>query len=414
MITSEKFFQTNVPKEKAEGAFKRLKHEKESGDIGYYSLPDNQERLVEKLYKLKNKVYKRYIKNVVVIGIGGSSLGTKAISRLLKYKTKKSAPELIFLENSDPIALYESTKDLDLDASLFVVISKSGSTIETISVFKYIISLFKKPIGDVSESFVLITDKGSSLDKFAKEKGVKAYYLYPNVGGRFSVLSAVGLLPLVLGGYDIKELLEGASKLCNEFFEKEQDKHNMIEKAYFYAANRDKHNVNVLFAYATEFEEFVKWYVQLWAESLGKISLSNGKVGLTPIGIIGSVDQHSFLQLIMEGPKDKTVTFIKVNDFEKNIKIPHIEIPYLEGTNFVNGKSFKELINAQCDSTLEGVKEAGVNTDLITLNKMDEFHIGYLIYYYELLTSLAGYFLDINTYDQPGVEVGKKILKTKF
>ncbi|MCV6607920.1 MAG: glucose-6-phosphate isomerase [Campylobacterales bacterium] len=414
MLTTEQYFSSDLSQKDLDKAFNTIKQEKDLKEIGYYSLPDNQEKLIEKLYKLKNKVYKKYIKNIVVIGIGGSSLGTKAVSSLLKNKTTSCAPNLIFIENSDPIALNEATKDLKLEASLFVVISKSGSTIETISVFKYVISLFKKPIEDLTKNFVVITDRESALDKFAKEVEIKAYYLYPNVGGRFSVLSAVGLLPLVLAGFDIKKLLSGASKLCNDFFEKKEDRHNMMEKAYFYAKNRDEQNINVLFAYATEFDEFVKWYVQLWAESLGKISPSNGKVGLTPIGIIGSVDQHSFLQLIMEGPKDKTVTFIKVNDFEQNIKIPHIEIPHLEGTNFVNGKSFKELINAQCDSTLEGVRNAGVNTDLITLNKLDEYHIGYLIYYYEMLTSLAGYFLDVNTYDQPGVEVGKKILKTKF
>lgn len=389
-----------------EGVFNRISEQFSSKQIGYYSLPFDQ---ASELQEIQKAASGQDLRNVVVVGIGGSSLGAKAIDRLLRH-TKSSKTELLFLENADPIELTCVVGGLDLEKTRFVITSKSGSTIETTSIFKYIISLYGGLENARSKLFV-ITDKSSALDKFASSNGIKSFWIYPNVGGRFSVLSAVGLLPLALAGYDVGALLEGAAKLGKNFFDG-NDEHNLLQKAHFMANAKER--VSVLFAYANEFEEFVKWFVQLWAESLGKIDEGGKNVGLTPIGIIGSVDQHSFLQLIMEGPKDKTVTFIKIADFENDAKIPDIELEFLEKTNFVNGKKFSELINAQCDATLEALLSVGITTDLIELEKIDAFNVGYLIYYYELLTSIAGENMHVNTYNQPGVELGKKLLEKRF
>jgi len=161
-------------------------------------------------------------------------------------------------------------------------------------------------------------------------------------------------------------------------------------------------------------EDFTKWYVQLWGESLGKIDKEGKNVGLTPIGHIGSVDQHSFLQLIMEGPRDKTVTFIKLENFEKKIKIPNITLKFIEKADYINGYTFNELIDGECEATKESIIQQGINVDEITLDKLNENNIGKLIMYYELLTSLCGKMLHIDTYNQPGVELGKQILMKKF
>lgn len=170
----------------------------------------------------------------------------------------------------------------------------------------------------------------------------------------------------------------------------------------------------MLFSYGNFFEDFTKWFIQLWAESLGKIDKDGHSVGLTPVAHIGSIDQHSFLQLIIQGPKDKTVTFIKVKNFENDLKIPNISLKYLEKTNYVNAYSFNDLINAECDATKESMVDRGIPVDMIILEKIDENSIGQLIMYFELLTSYAGVLFGVNTYNQPGVEFGKRILKEKF
>lgn len=387
-----------------EEVFSSIKTEFTSKEIGYYSLPiDQKAQILEILEVCKAK----NLQNVVVVGIGGSSLGAKAIHRLLKHQ-KTSPTKLLFLENSDPIELHQITKDLDLSNTNFIITSKSGSTIETTSIFKYIISLYGKL---ESDKFFIITDKGSNLDKFAQKNGIKSFYIYPNVGGRFSVLSVVGLLPLALAGYDIQEILEGAKEISDNFFSQKED-YNLLAKANFLA--KSPQSITVVFAYGSEFDEFVKWFVQLWGESLGKINQNGDFVGLTPIGVIGAVDQHSFLQLIMEGPRDKIVSFIKVQNFGSSLAVPDISLEFLESTNYINGKKFSELINAQCEATQEALNSVGINTDLIEIDSISCKNVGKIIYYFELLTSLVGTNLKINTYNQPGVELGKKILEKKF
>jgi len=255
---------------------------------------------------------------------------------------------------------------------------------------------------------IVITDAGSSLSQFADSYNIKQFNIPDNVGGRFSVLSAVGIVPLTLAGYDTKVLLNGAGAFLDRLFAGEE-KH-LLEKACYYYENAKALSINVLFSYANDLENLTKWYVQLWGESIGKIDSTGGSVGMTPIGLIGAVDQHSFLQLVIEGPKDKTVTFINIDDFENDLIIPDISLKHIEKTDFINGKTFNELINAQCDATRQSLIDNDVPTDGITISKINEENIGAMIIYYELLTSLTGSMLKINTYDQPGVELGKTIL----
>ncbi len=394
-------------------AFGNLIYEREKGVAGYYNLPVNSKLIVTEVqaFMASSEVVKKS-DTIVVIGIGGSSLGTKAVDSMLRHKYP-NAKRLLFLENPDPVDLERKFSTIEKERSIFIVISKSGTTVETISIFKAVLKRFDIDLqSDDKERVIAITDEGSALCHFVDTHGLKAYTIGHNVGGRFSVLSSVGVVPLTIAGYDTCSLLAGSAKMVERFFDAKEE--HMLIKAAFIATNWREYRMNVLFAYGNLLEDFTKWYVQLWGESLGKIDRCGNRVGPTPIGHIGSVDQHSFLQLVMQGPRDKSVTFLKVEDFEKDIKIPDINLEHIQKCDYVNGRSFNELLNAECDATMESVSNEEVPVDMITLDRVDERNIGELILYYELLTSLVGSMLHIDTYDQPGVERGKKILVEKF
>ena len=399
-----------------QAAMDTVKQEKESGQIGYYLLPETSAPLVDEVleYAKGNSLLSQpdLIKDIVVIGIGGSSLGVKALDSFLSVQNEVERL-LWFVENSDPTDIARTFDMLERDSSLFIVISKSGSTIETTSAFKAAIAHFGLDLGGADrERVICITDEGSSLGAFADFHGIKQFNIPANVGGRFSVLSAVGVVPLTLAGYDVKSVLAGADALQTSFFK--GDEEHLMLKAAFMAQQTPERGMNVLFSYANALDDFTKWYVQLWGESLGKFDRSGKRTGLTPIGQIGAVDQHSFLQLIIEGPHDKTVTFVNMESFGETLEIPDITLEHIEKTNFVNGHSFTELINAQCDATMQSVRQSGTPVDKITFSGFVGEDAGAFIMYYELLTSVVGAMLDVNTYDQPGVELGKKILQEKF
>ena len=387
-----------------ENAFNILKEERESEKIGYYNLPIDSISHIERIEKMNFD----NITQVVVMGIGGSSLGIKAIESILQPYTKNSK-EMLFLENSDPITLLESIERIDKDRAIFFIISKSGSTIETTSTLKTLIKYLNIDLdGEDNQKLFVITDNNSVLSDFAKHHKLNEFNIPDNVGGRFSVLSAVGVVPLTIAGYDTRAILDGADKFTESFFDNKES--HILDKAHYLYENSSTKPISVLFSYADRLENLTKWFVQLWGESLGKIDKDGNRVGLTPIGLTGAVDQHSFLQLIIEGPKDKIVTFITIEDFEKDLNIPDITLKGIEKTNFINGTSFNMLINAQADATKQSIIESGIDTDSIKIDKITSKNIGALLAYYEILTSLVGAMLNINTYNQPGVELGKVIL----
>ncbi|MEA3372762.1 MAG: glucose-6-phosphate isomerase [Campylobacterota bacterium] len=394
-----------------DGALAVVTEERQSGRIGYYNLPQDTKSLITEVNELETSnslLASGAITDIAVIGIGGSSLGIKAIDSLMASKNVKTR-ELHFFENSDPINISGTLAKLKKESTLFIVISKSGGTIETTSVFKTAIAHFGLDLeGADSERVMVITDKGSALSEFGDHYGLSQFNIPDNVGGRFSVLSAVGIVPLTLAGFDTASLLNGAGDFLERFFKREEN--HLLEKACFLYEQSKQKSINVLFSYANDLENLSKWYVQLWGESLGKIDAFESSVGLTPIGLIGAVDQHSFLQLVIEGPKDKTVTFISIEDFENDLTIPDVSLKYIEKTDFINTQSFNTLINAQCDATRQSLVQSDVPVDGIVIDKICEANIGAMIIYYELLTSLVGAMMMVNTYDQPGVELGKVIL----
>jgi len=390
-------------KDVQESAFNAIVKEQES--VGYYALPEQDiTSLLDYTATISDN-----ITQIAVIGIGGSSLGAKAIYEFIK-PIRKLKRELYFFESTDPINITNLLSQIDLNKTHFIVISKSGTTVETFSIYKYIYSK-----NSHASSYTFITDPHSPLEKYANDINASVLYLPDNVGGRFSVLSTVGLIPLALSGIDIQALLNGARTLKESFFDAGAMKDPILKKAVYYARHHSKYPINCIFAYSETLKYFCEWYVQLWGESLGKEQRNSAfNVGLTPIGLIGPKDQHSFLQLIMEGTRDKSVTFIKIEDFQDNIIIPDINLKHLESLNILNNLPFSQLINMQCDSVIEALLEEDIPLDSITLPKVNEENIGSLMYYYELLTSLVGELIDVNTYNQPGVEAGKIILKQKL
>lgn len=377
---------------------------KEKEHIGYYNLVTQDTTPLKKYAKTIKQ------KHIVVIGIGGSTLGTYAIYKFLKH-SKKLEKKLHFLETTDPIDIEARLEAIDLKNTLFIVISKSGTTIETLSIFKYINSL----VSIDKSNTVVVTECDSKLNTYAEIHQIQRFEIPKDVGGRFSVFSAVGLLPLAIVGMDIDEILLGAKKVHDSFFSKEILYATLLKKARFFVEYKNKFNINVLFSYSSRLEGFNKWYIQLWGESLGKIDINNTHQGLTPIGIVGPIDQHSFLQLVIQGKRDKTLTVVKVRDFEKPLKIAPVTLEGLEELDYLNNLEFSTLINTQADATIEAInKEKDIPCDVITIDSVSESAISGLMYEYMLLTSLCAKFMYINAYDQPGVESGKIILKNKF
>lgn len=420
MVEATLNFETGLDDAKREELWNAVNEERLAGTSGYYELPESQMKMAEEIDDFirgdERLAYGR-VRDLVVIGIGGSSLGAKAVHSLLKHTPNKNAVNVHFMENGDPVEIAGVMKEVDVPRALFIVISKSGGTIETISLFKQVLHTLSQENLDFETGryVIAITDPGSALEGYANANDIPVFNLPSNVGGRFSVLSAVGLVPLAILGYDIKRILTGAGALRKSFFLDKSDIHDILGKGYFYASHAEQRPINALFCYANALEQLGKWYVQLWGESLGKIRPSDKKrVGLTPIGLVGSVDQHSFLQLVMEGPLDKTMSFIRIKNFGNDMTVPEISLPGLEKVDYINGQTFETLINTQCQATLEAVEGAGTPVDLLDVEEICEESVGYLLYYFQLLTSVTGAAMGVDTYNQPGVEVGKTILVEKF
>jgi len=376
----------------------------EIDSVGYYSLHQQDIGLIQ---SFADKVKKDFI---YVIGIGGSTLGTKAIYTFLR-STNNYKKKLFFLDTIDPLRVNYLLSLGDLNNSQFIVVSKSGSTIEPVSILKYL----DNKININRDNCIIVAGENTSLWKFGIKNNLEKFPIPENVGGRFSVFTPVGLLPLSIIGVDIQKLLDGCKLVHDSFFDKREYFDLVINKARFLVENKNRFSMNVIFSYSSVFKDFNKWFVQLWAESLGKKNINGTRQGLTPISLIGPDDQHSFLQLIMDGPRDKTVTFFKIDNLRDESFIPGKEKFNCFDLDYLNNKSFNDLINLQADSTYEAIlHEKDIPCDKITISIIDEINIAKLMYRFFLLTSAVGSFMQINTYNQPGVELGKRILKDKF
>lgn len=358
--------------------------------------------------------------NILVLGIGGSALGGMAVCEALlkpywnqlSEEQRNGLPKIYFLDNIDPDQFNGLLDFLDLKRTLVNVITKSGSTAETMAQFMIVKDRLEKELGDdYVRNIVATTDKNVGiLRQISNEEGYKTFVVPDDVGGRFSVFSAVGLLPFALVGIDIEELMQGVKDM--DLALKNTDiRHNIAAQNalihYLMDMQKGK-NLSVMMLYSSKLKYISDWYVQLWAESLGKNKDLDGNdvnVGQTPIKALGVTDQHSQIQLYNEGPNDKVINFIRIKEFDTTLEIPKI-FEYT-GVGYLGGKTINELLNAEAESTKVALIDYQRPNVTITLQKADAYHLGQLIYMLEVQTAIAGALYNINTFNQPGVEQAK-------
>jgi len=357
--------------------------------------------------------------DLLVIGIGGSTWGTIAIQAALCHggwndrpESRGGRPRFHALDNSDPDALREALEGLDPAKTLVNVVSKSGTTAETAANFMALAGRFREALGERwREHFVLTTDAGDGLlQRVARDEGLAVLDIPPRTGGRFSLLSAVGLFPAALLGLDPRALLAGAEAITRHAAEAAAAENRVLQAAGAAWLWFDRLGaVNVLMPYSRRLRFVANWYVQLWGESLGKRVDRQGRTvhsGTTPLGALGAADQHSLLQLFMEGPFDKLVSFVRVERFGGPAPVPAVfaeraEIAYL------GGHDLAELINAEQAATAQALAAAGRGSRTLVLPAVDEYWLGQLFQFLMLETFVNGELLDVDTFDQPGVEAGK-------
>ena len=301
---------------------------------------------------------------------------------------------------------------LDLKRTLVCVVTKSGSTAETMSQFMIIKKRLEELLDEnYRKNIVAITDQNIGiLRQLSDQEGYKTFVVPDDVGGRFSVFSSVGLLPFALVGIDIDQLMQGVKDM--DLALKNTDIWNNVAAQnalihYLLDVEKGK-NISVMMPYSNKLKYIADWYIQLWAESLGKEVDKDGNVvnvGQTPIRAIGATDQHSQIQLFNEGPNNKIINFIRVDNFNTTLEIPKI-FEYT-GIGYLGGKTINYLLNAEADATKVALTDYKRPNVTITLDKIDAYHIGQLLYMLEVQTAITGELYNINTYNQPGVEQAK-------
>lgn len=356
----------------------------------------------------------------VVFGIGGSGLGPLAVaSALLHFRhnelpiERRNAPKYYIEDNIDPNRMQGLLDVIDLKKAYFNVITKSGETSETLSQFFIVYELLKKSLGEKearTRIIVTTTIGKGTLYEIAKKEGFRVFDIGKGVGGRFSVFSNVGLVPFAVLEIDVYSLIEGAkaSRVNSEL--SDIQKNIALITAYLQVKSMaNGKNISVLMPYSDPLKFMADFYAQLWGESLAKEVDNDGKkvnCGQSPVKALGTTDQHSQVQLFMEGPFDKVTTFLAVSDYTANAPIN--DILGVENCDFLKGRSLNELISAQMKATIFALKKQGRPSFTLTLDQVNAFAVGELLQYFMYQTAFAGALLNIDTYNQPGVEEGKK------
>ncbi len=358
--------------------------------------------------------------NILVLGIGGSALGGLAVTEallkpywnLLSKEQRNNYPRIFFLDNIDADSITGLLEILDLKKTLVNVITKSGSTAETMSQFMIIKDKLERELGDdYRKNIVATTDKNVGvLKQIAEQEGYKTFIIPDDVGGRFSVFSAVGLLPFALVGIDIDEIINGIKDMDLALKNTDINENIAAQNAliHFLMDTQKGKKISVMMPYSSRLKYVADWYVQLWAESLGKEKNLNGEtvhVGPTPVKAVGATDQHSQIQLYNEGPNDKIINFIRVKKFDNDLEIPKI-FEYT-GIGYLGGKTLNDLMNAEADATRVALSDYNKPTVTITLPEINGYYVGQLLYMFEVQTAIAGALYNIDAFNQPGVEQAK-------
>ena len=430
-----------------------VRNRRAAGEYGFYRLVD-QATTVRQIQAFAEGVGQAY-DHVLVLGIGGSALGTKALLNALRRPAwnewddegRDFFPRLTILENIDATTVAAALERIDPRRVLVNVISKSGGTAETMSQYLVVREWLEQALGSAaSRHLVFTTDPArGALREIAQREHIATLDVPPEVGGRFSVLSPVGLLPAALVGIDVEALLAGA-RLAVERSESDdllQNAAALYAGLHWAADTSLGARVHVLMPYTDRLREFAEWYRQLWAESLGKRVDRNGKavhVGPTPVGAVGATDQHSQVQLFMEGPYDKVITFMTVDDLGVDVPIPRPPDPSAGSGQapstssgqapstslgqapsissgqalppdlaYLPGHTLGELLRAEYQATSAALAEMGKMSCTLTLPDLTPATMGEAIMFYQLATGYAGAWYGIDPFDQPGVELGKRL-----
>ena len=396
-----------------------LQKNRGTGWLGWMELPYNQDEIVQKVETLAAEIRGEF-DAFVVLGIGGSALGPIAVQQALNHMRynelpagKRNGPKLYVEDNIDPERMQSLLDVIDIKKTCFNVITKSGATAETMSQYLIISELLKKEVGAGWQKHIIATtdrEKGN-LIQLAEAEGFRLFHIPASVGGRFSELCPVGLLPAAVCGIDIRAMLAGARDMdarCKT--DDVWQNPALLEAALQYIAIQDMDmNVQVVMPYADSLRYMADWFCQLWAESLGKNVTRKGmavNVGQTPTKALGVTDQHSQLQLYTEGPYDKVITFLKVGAFRSESPIPH-GCEQFPDVAFLGGKSLNQLIAAELQGTEYALYRAGRMSQTITLPEVNAHTIGQLLYFFQMATAYAGELFDIDAFNQPGVEESK-------
>lgn len=388
------------------------------GWLGWTELPYNQKEIVADINDTAKKIRKT-AKSFVVLGIGGSALGPIAVFQALCHihynelpNKMRKGPKFYVEDNVDPERMKALLDVVDVENTVFNVITKSGATSETMAQYLIIYGLLKEKLGDKAKEHIIATtsESAGNLIKLAKAECFKTFYIPDGVGGRFSELCPVGLLPAAVLGIDIGEMLAGAAFMDKISMNQKLSKNPALVNAVLQViAMKKGKNISVMMPYADGLKYFADWYCQIWAESLGKEVDNDGRIvnaGQTPVKSLGVTDQHSQVQLYTEGPYDKVVTLLAVDKYRSEVVIADgcYDIP---DVHFLCGHTMNELITAERSATEYALTAKGRMNHTIYLPEINAFTIGELIYFFEMETAFAGELLNVNTYNQPGVENGK-------
>lgn len=371
--------------------------------LGWIDLPINYDKdEFERIKKAAEKIRKDS-DVLVAIGIGGSYLGAKAVINALSNSFSKSKPEVIFtgnhLSSTEIVELKEYLKDKDFSIN---VISKSGTTTEPAVAFRIFKEILEEKYSkeEAQGRIYATTDKEKgALKTLATNMGYETFVVPDNVGGRFSVLTAVGLLPIAVAGGDIEKLMQGAADYREEIFDKDFEENPVLQ----YAAarnllNRDGKDIEILVTYEPKLSFFNEWWKQLAGESEGK-----DNKGLFPTSVVFTTDLHSLGQIIQQGKRNIFETVISVDSPKHDVDIKE-DAENLDGLNYLVGKSVDEVNKVAMEATIEAHVAGNVPNILITMDKIDEYNLGKYIYFFEYAIGVSGYLLGVNPFNQPGVE----------
>ncbi len=408
-------------KEHAPRALEGLRNFREASDAdvyGFTKLPLDA-GLAKDILNFAKDVCGSY-DTVCLVGIGGSALGAWALDCGLRgpHPTQRpysaASPRLVVLDNVDPTQVEAALEVMNPKRTLVVVIAKSGATAETVANFLILWEWLERKLGRKASSRVVAvtSPQKGDLAALSAKHGYRTFPVPVNVGGRFSVLSAVGLVPAALIGLDIRKLLKGAAGMTAIAWDASLDNNLPLRSALLhYLIWRLKgKSIQVAFPYSNRLWGMAFWFRQLWAESLGKARTRGGElvnIGQTPIAALGTTDQHSQVQLYMEGPNDKVFTFWAVQKTAKAVRIPKRK-PGLEAFDYLCGRTLEELLEAERVSTAAALSENGRPNCTFSLDRVDEEHLGAFLQLLEFQTAFMGELLDINAFDQAGVELGKQ------